>query len=172
MAVLVIAEHDGKQLKPGVTNTITGAAKLGDVTVLVVGQGMRRTPPQAAAKVAGVKKVLLCDAPHYAGSAAENIAALVRAHRARSTRTSSRRHPPPARTSCRASRRCSTCSRSRISAAVQSADTFVRPTYAGNVMATVQSSDPHQGHHRARDRVRSGGRRTRRGADREPRARA
>src|SRR6266545_4700195 len=76
MAVLVIAEHDGKQLKPGVTNTISAAAKLGDVTALVVGKEAKEAA-QAVAKVAGVKKVLVCEAPHYEGSAAENLAALV-----------------------------------------------------------------------------------------------
>ena len=77
MAVLVIAEHDGKQLKPGVANTVTGAAKMGgDVTVLVVGHQCAEAA-QAAAKVAGVKKVLHCDAPHYDGFVAENMAALI-----------------------------------------------------------------------------------------------
>ena len=76
MSVLVIAEHDGKQLKSGVTNALTAAAKLGDVTVLVAGKDGAEAA-QAAAKVAGVKKVLLCEAAHYEGSAGENIAALV-----------------------------------------------------------------------------------------------
>src|SRR6476620_6333597 len=76
MSVLVIAEHDGKQLKSGVTNARTAAAKLGDVTVLGAGKEAKDAA-QAAAKVAGVKKVLLTEAPHYEGSAGENIAALV-----------------------------------------------------------------------------------------------
>src|SRR5262245_47114971 len=77
MAVLVIAEHDGKQLKPGTANTITAATKLGgDVTVLVAGQGCTEAGG-AAAKVAGVAKVLVADAAHYAGGLAENMAALV-----------------------------------------------------------------------------------------------
>ena len=67
MTVLVIADHDGKQLKPGVANTVTGATKMGgDVTMLVVGHQCAEAA-QAAARVAGVKKVLHCDAPHYAG---------------------------------------------------------------------------------------------------------
>ncbi|MBM3373971.1 MAG: electron transfer flavoprotein subunit alpha/FixB family protein, partial [Betaproteobacteria bacterium] len=77
MAILVIAEHDGKQLKPGTTNTVTAAAKIGgDIAVLVAGSGCAEAA-QAAAKIAGVGKVLLADAAQYAGSAAENLAALV-----------------------------------------------------------------------------------------------
>ena len=77
MAVLVIADHDGKALKPGVTNTVTAATKIGgDVVALVAGKQCAEAA-QAIAKVAGVKKVLLCEAPQYEGSAAENLAALV-----------------------------------------------------------------------------------------------
>jgi len=72
MAILVIAEHDGKQLKPGTTNTITAASKIGgDLTVLIAGQGCAEAGA-AAAKVKGVAKVLVADAPHYAGALAEN----------------------------------------------------------------------------------------------------
>ena len=111
MAVLVIAEHDNQRLKPGVTNTITAAGKMGsDVTVLIAGHQCSAAA-DAAAKVDGVKRVLLCDAPHYAGGIAENLAALLDVQQV-----------------------------SDISA-VESPDTFVRPTYAGNALATVQSSD-------------------------------
>ena len=77
MEALVIAEHDNNILKPGVTNTIAAAAKMaGDVAVLVAGHDCAAAA-QAADKVDGVKKVLLADAPHYAGGLAENLAALV-----------------------------------------------------------------------------------------------
>src|SRR5687767_2937404 len=77
MAVLVIAEHDGKVLKPGVANAVTAAAKMGgDITVLVAGHQCGDAA-KAAAKLAGVKKVLVSDAPHYTGLGAENLAALV-----------------------------------------------------------------------------------------------
>jgi electron transfer flavoprotein alpha subunit len=140
MAVLVVAEHDGKLLKPGVRNTITAAAKLGDVTVLVVGKDCAGAA-EAVSKVEGVKKVLLCDAPHYEGSAAENIAALVAgigkdySHIVAPASASGKNIAP---------RIAALLDVQQISdiSAVQSADTFVRPTYAGNVMATVQSSDP------------------------------
>jgi electron transfer flavoprotein alpha subunit len=140
MAVLVVAEHDGKQLKPGVRNTITAAAKLGDVTVLVIGKDCSGAA-EAVAKVDGVKKVLLCDAPQYEGSAAENIAALVvsigkeYSHIVAPASASGKNIAP---------RIAALLDVQQISdiSAVQSADTFVRPTYAGNVMATVQSADP------------------------------
>src|SRR3990167_10724257 len=77
MAILVIADHDNNHLKPGVTNTIAAAAKMGgDITVLVAGHQCGAMA-QAAAKIAGVSKVLLCDAPHYEGFLAENLAALI-----------------------------------------------------------------------------------------------
>ena len=77
MAVLVIADHDNAHLKPGVTNAITAAARMGDeITVLVAGHQCGAMA-QAAAKIAGVKKVLHCDAPHYEGFLAENLAALI-----------------------------------------------------------------------------------------------
>jgi electron transfer flavoprotein alpha subunit len=140
MAVLVVAEHDGKQLKPGVRNTIAAAAKLGDVTVLVIGKDCAGAA-EAVAKVDGVKKVLLCDAPHYEGSAAENVAALVVGIGKEYSHIVA---PASAFGKNIAPRIAALLDVQQISdiSAVQSADTFVRPTYAGNVMATVQSSDP------------------------------
>lgn len=139
MAVLVIAEHDGKQLKSGVTNALTAAAKLGDVTVLIAGKEAAEAA-QAAAKVAGVKKVLLCEAPHYEGSAAENVAALVLTIAEQYSHILA---PASSYGKNIAPRVAATLDVQQISeiSGVQSADTFVRPTYAGNAMATVQSSD-------------------------------
>ena len=139
MAVLVIAEHDGRQLKPGVTNTVTAAAKLGPVTVLVAGKECGAAA-QAAAKVAGVTKVLLSEAPHYDGSAAENLAALIvgvaeqYSHMLASASSYGKNVMP---------RVAASLDVQQISdiSAVEGPDTFVRPTYAGNAMATVQSSD-------------------------------
>ena len=139
MAVLVIAEHDGKQLKSGVTNTLTAAAKLGDVTVLVAGKDGKEAA-DAAAKVAGVKKVLLSEAAHYEGSAAENLAALVLTIAEQYSHILA---PASAFGKNVAPRIAALLDVQQISdiSAVESADTFVRPTYAGNAMATVQSSD-------------------------------
>ncbi len=140
MAVLVIAEHDGKQLKPGTTNTITAASKLGgDVTVLVVGHQCAEAGA-AAAKVAGVAKVLVTDAPQYEGALAENVTALVLSiaknysHIVAPATGMGKNFMP------RVAAMLDVQQISDISSVV-SADTFVRPTYAGNVMATVQSSD-------------------------------
>ncbi len=140
MAVLVIAEHDGKQLKPGTTNTITAASKLGgDVTVLVVGHQCAEAGA-AAAKVAGVAKVLVTDAPQYEGALAENVTALVLSiaknysHIVAPATGMGKNFMP------RVAAMLDVQQISDISSVV-SADTFVRPTYAGNVMTTVQSSD-------------------------------
>ncbi len=140
MTVLVIAEHDGKQLKPGTTNTITAAGKLGgDVTVLVVGHQCAEAGA-AAAKVAGVARVLLTDAPQYAGALAENVTALVLSvaknysHIVAPATGMGKNFMP------RVAALLDVQQISDISSVV-SADTFVRPTYAGNVMITVQSSD-------------------------------
>ena len=140
MAVLVIAEHDGKQLKPGTTNTITAAGKLGgDVSVLVVGHQCAEAGA-AAAKVAGVAKVLITDAPHYAGALAENVTALVLSVAKNYSHivapaTGMGKNFMPRVAALLDVQQISDISR------VVSADTFVRPTYAGNVMITVQSSD-------------------------------
>src|SRR5688572_18019455 len=139
MAVLIIAEHDGTQLKPGVTNTVTAGTKLGEVTMLVVGKQCAEAA-QAAAKVEGVKRVLLTEAPHYEGSAAENVAALVvgiaeqYSHILASASSHGKNIMP---------RVAALMDLQQISdiSSVESPDTFVRPTYAGNVMTTVQSSD-------------------------------
>jgi electron transfer flavoprotein alpha subunit len=140
MAILVIAEHDGKQLKPGTTNTVTAAAKIGgDLTVLVAGSGCAEAA-QAAAKIAGVGKVLLADAAQYAGSAAENLAALVQgiagnySHILAPATGYGKNFMP---------RLAALLDVQQISdiSAVVSPDTFVRPIYAGNAMATVQSAD-------------------------------
>ena len=77
MSVLVIAEHDNSALRLSTLNTVTAAAKLGgEVHVLVAGGGCGAVAA-AAAKVAGVAKVRVADAPHYQDQLAENLAALV-----------------------------------------------------------------------------------------------
>ena len=140
MAVLVIAEHDGKQLKPGTANTITAATKLGgDVTVLVAGHQCAEAGA-AAAKVAGVAKVLVTDAPHYEGWLAENMTALVLSVAKNYTHIVAPATGVGKNFMPRVAAMLDVQQISDISGIV-SADTFVRPTYAGNVMVTVQSSD-------------------------------
>ncbi|MDP1716489.1 MAG: FAD-binding protein, partial [Burkholderiales bacterium] len=140
MSILVIAEHDNKLLKPGVTNTIAAATAMGgDITVLVAGHQCGDAA-QASAAVAGVTKVLLCDAPHYEGAGAENLAALVLSladkysHIVAPATSFGKNFMP------RVAAALDVQQISEISA-VEAPDTFVRPIYAGNVLATVQSKD-------------------------------
>jgi electron transfer flavoprotein alpha subunit len=140
MVALVIAEHDNNNLKPGVTNTIAAAAKMGgDVAVLVAGHGCAAAA-QAAAKVNGVIKVLLADAPHYAGGVAENLAALVVSIASQYTHITAPATGFGKNFMPRVAALLDVQQVSDISA-IESPDTFVRPIYAGNALATVQSSD-------------------------------
>jgi electron transfer flavoprotein alpha subunit len=140
MSVLVIAEHDGKLLKPGTTNTVTAAAKIGgDIVVLVAGHQCADAA-QAAAKIAGVSKVLLADSPLYAGGAAENLTALIQTVAAQYSHILAPATGYGKNFMPRLSALLDVQQISDISAVV-SADTFVRPIYAGNAMATVQSTD-------------------------------
>jgi electron transfer flavoprotein alpha subunit len=140
MAVLVIAEHDGKQLKPGTANAVTAAGRMGgDVTALVAGHQCGAAA-QAAAKLAGVKKVLLCEAPQYEGFLAENLAALIVPLAANFTHVVAPATGFGKNLMPRVAAQLDVQQISDISA-VESQDTFVRPIYAGNALATVQSSD-------------------------------
>ena len=140
MAILVIAEHDGKQFKPGTANTITAAGKLGgEVTVLVAGHQCAEAGA-AAAKVAGVAKVLVADAPQYEGYVAENMAVLVLSIAKNYTHIVAPATGVGKNFMPRVAAMLDVQQISDISSVV-SPDTFVRPTYAGNVMITVQSSD-------------------------------
>jgi electron transfer flavoprotein alpha subunit len=139
MAVLVIADHDNAAIRPATLNTVSAAAKLGDVTVLVAGSGCKAAA-DAATKIGGVAKVLLADNAAYGHGLAENIAPLVvklaanySAVLASSTTFGKNLMP----------RVAALLDVAQISDIVQvkDADTFVRPIYAGNAMATVQSKD-------------------------------
>src|SRR5258708_9608484 len=140
MAALVIAERDGSRLKPGTPNAVTAAMKMGgDVHVLVAGQGAKAAA-DAAAKLAGVKKVLLAEAPHYSAALGENIAALVvplaknYSHVVAAASSFGKNFMP------RVAAMLDVAEISDI-VGVESPDTFVRPIYAGNAFATVQSAD-------------------------------
>ncbi|PHV10763.1 electron transfer flavoprotein subunit alpha/FixB family protein [Chitinimonas sp. BJB300] len=140
MSILVIAEHDNTSLKPATLNTITAATKLGsDIHVLVAGHNAGAAA-QAAAKVAGVTKVLQADGAHLAHGLAENLAPVVvdlaksYSHVLAPATTSGKNVMP---------RVAALLDVAQVSDVVriESADTFVRPIYAGNVIATVQSMD-------------------------------
>ena len=139
MSALVIAEHDNQTLKPATLNAVTAAAQLGDVAVLVAGSGCGAVA-EAAAKVAGVAKVLVADAPAYAHPLAESLAPLVvglaadYSHLLAPATTNGKNLMP------RVAALLDVAMLSDISA-VENETTFVRPIYAGNAMATVESSD-------------------------------
>jgi len=140
MAILVIAEHDNQSLKAATKNAVTAAAKIGgEIHVLVAGSGCANAAAEAA-KLAGVAKVKVADAAHYADQTAENVAALVVANAAGYSHIVA-----PATTNGKnfAPRVAALLDVAQISdiVGVESADTFVRPIYAGNALATVQSAD-------------------------------
>ena len=141
MTILVIAEHDHAALKAATLNAVACAAKIGgDIHVLVAGSGCA-TAAQAASQLAGVAKVKLADAAHYADQTAENLAALIHANAGGYTHILA-----PATTFGKnlLPRVAALLDVAQISdiVAVESPDTFVRPIYAGNALATVKSADP------------------------------
>ena len=140
MSILVIAEHDNAELKGATLNTIAAAKAIGgDIHVLVAGAGCGAVG-EAAAKVDGVNKVLVADNAAYEHQLAENVAKLVAdlgkdyGHILAPATTTGKNMLP------RAAALLDVQPISDI-IAVESADTFKRPIYAGNVIATVQSSD-------------------------------
>jgi electron transfer flavoprotein alpha subunit len=140
MAVLVITDHDNAHLKPGVTNAVTAAARMGGAVTMLVAGHQCGAMAQAAAKIAGVAKVLLCDAPQYEGLLAENLAALIVPLAAGYTHLVAPATGFGKNLMPRVAALLDVQQISDISA-VESPDTFVRPIYAGNVLATVQSGD-------------------------------
>ncbi|HJV07011.1 MAG TPA: FAD-binding protein [Chromobacteriaceae bacterium] len=141
MALLVIAEHDHRSLKAATRNAVAAAARIGgEIHVLVAGANCGAVAEQAAS-LAHVAKVRVVDAPHYADQTAENLAALIVASADGYSHilvaaTSTGKNTLP-----RVAALLDVAQLSDI-VAVASADTFVRPVYAGNVLATVQSIDP------------------------------
>jgi electron transfer flavoprotein alpha subunit len=139
MPVLVLAEHDNKTVKKATANAVTAAQKLGEVHILVAGHQAAEAA-KAAAQIAGVKKVLHADAPHLADFLAENVSAVVVSlakgySHVLAPATSNGKNIMP-----RVAALLDVQQISDISA-VESADTFVRPIYAGNALATVKSKD-------------------------------
>ena len=139
MSVLVLVEHDGSTIKDTTLATVTAAAKLGDVHALVAGNGIDGVA-QAAAKIAGVAKVLLADAGHLSHDLAENVAPL-----AAKLMPNYDAFVAPASTFGKniAPRVAALLDVMQVSdiISVESADTFTRPIYAGNAIATVKSND-------------------------------
>ncbi len=140
MSILVVAEHDNAELKPATLSTVAAAAAIGgDIDVLVAGSGCGAVA-EAAAKMAGVGKVLLADNAAYEHQMAENLGALVAevgknyGHILAAATTTGKNFMP------RTAALLDTQQISDISG-VEGPDTFKRPIYAGNAIATVKSSD-------------------------------
>lgn len=140
MAALVIAEHDNASLKGSTHHTITAAAQCGgDVHVLVAGSNAAAAAAQAA-QIAGVSKVLLADAAHFADGLAENVAEQVLAVAAAYSHILAPATAYGKNILPRVAAKLDVAQISEITK-VDSPDTFERPIYAGNAIATVQSSD-------------------------------
>ena len=140
MAILVVAAHDGKTVRANVANAVTAAGQMGsDVTVLVAGSGADEAAKSAAA-IQGVAKVLQADDAAYANWLAEDIAPLVvklapnYSHVVMAADSVGKNIAP---------RVAALLDVAQVSEAIQvvSPDTFVRPIYAGNALATVKSAD-------------------------------
>ena len=140
MTILLIAEHDNAGLKSATGNALSAAQKIGgDIVILVAGHQCQGAA-EAAAKLDGVSKVLIADAAHYAHGLGENLASLIvglassYTHLVAPATTSGKNVMP---------RVAALLDVAQISdvIAVESPDTFVRPIYAGNALATVQSKD-------------------------------
>ncbi len=140
MAALVLAEHEGASVRAATLNTVTAAARAGgEVHVLIVGHNVGDAAQQAA-KIGGVTKVLVADAAQFADGLAEAVAAQVLAvangySHVFAAATSYGKNILP-----RVAAKLDVAQISDISS-VESADTFTRPIYAGNAIATVQSTD-------------------------------
>jgi len=140
MAALVLAEHEGASVRAATLNTVSAAAKAGgEVHVLIVGHNVGDAAQQAA-KIGGVTKVLVADAAQFADGLAEAVAAQVLAvangySHVFAAATSYGKNILP-----RVAAKLDVAQISDISS-VESADTFTRPIYAGNAIATVQSID-------------------------------
>ncbi|WJM95634.1 FAD-binding protein [Pseudomonas defluvii] len=143
MTILVIAEHENGAVAPATLNTVAAAAKIGgDIHVLVAGQGVGAVT-QAAANIAGVSKVLVADNAAYAHQLPENVAPLVAQLIQEQGKAYSHVLAPATSNGKNILPRVAALlDVDQISEiiSVESADTFKRPIYAGNAIATVQSS--------------------------------
>lgn len=140
MSILIIAEHDNAQLKAATLNVVTAATKIGgEIHLLVAGAGAASVAQQAA-KISGVTKVLLAESPDLANGLAENIAEQVLALAPGYSHILFAATAAGKNVSPRVAARLDVAQVSEIQA-VLSADTFERAIYAGNAVATVQSTD-------------------------------
>jgi electron transfer flavoprotein alpha subunit len=140
MAILIVADHDNAGLRPATLNTLTAAGELeGPIDILVAGSDCAGAA-EAAAKLPGVAKVRIADAPEFGHELAENLAPLIAKLAADYTHVLAPATTFGKNVMPRAAALLDVQQISDISA-IESADTFVRPIYAGNAMATVKSLD-------------------------------
>ncbi|MFY9720896.1 MAG: FAD-binding protein [Azonexus sp.] len=140
MTILVIAEHDHASLKAATLNTVGAARKLGgDIHVLVAGSNCAAAA-QAAATLQGVAKVKVADAAHYQNQTAENFSALVIANAAGYSHILAPATTFGKNLMPRVAALLDVAQISEITG-IEGPDTFVRPIYAGNALATVKSAD-------------------------------
>jgi electron transfer flavoprotein alpha subunit len=140
MVALVIAEHDNGSLKGATHHTVTAAARCGgDVHILVAGSNCGAAA-EAAAQIAGVAKVLVADAPHFADGLAENVAEQALAIAGNYSHILAPATAFGKNILPRVAAKLDVAQISEITK-VDAPDTFERPIYAGNAIATVQSSD-------------------------------
>ena len=140
MSILIVADHDNQNLKSATLNVISAATQLGDELHLLVAGSNCNAVAEAAAAVAGINKVLLCDDPAYQHPLPENVSELVLSvasnysHILTAATTDGKNFLP------RVAAKLDVAQISDV-ISIESSDTFVRPIYAGNALATVQSSD-------------------------------
>jgi len=140
MVALVIAEHDNGSLKGATHHTVTAATQCGgEVHILVAGSGCGAAA-EAAAQIAGVSKVLVADAPHFADGLAENVAEQILAIAGSYSHILAPATAYGKNILPRVAAKLDVAQISEITK-VDSPDTFERPIYAGNAIATVQSGD-------------------------------
>ena len=140
MTILVIAEHDHQQLKAATLNTVAAAQKIGgDIHLLVAGSNCQAAA-QEAATLNGVSLVKVADAAHYQSQTAENLTALIIANAAGYSHILAPATTFGKNLMPRVAALLDVAQISEITG-VESADTFVRPIYAGNALATVKSAD-------------------------------
>jgi electron transfer flavoprotein alpha subunit len=139
MSILLVAEHDNSELKAATLNAVTAVSELGEVMVLIAGHNCSGVADQAA-NVSGVSKVIVADDVAFANGLAENVSSLLvdlapgYSHLVAPATTSGKNIMP------RVAALLDVPQISEITEVVD-ADTFVRPIYAGNAMATVKSTD-------------------------------
>ena len=140
MSILVIGEHDNDEIKPSTLNTVTAAQQLGEEIDLLIAGANCGTAAEHAARLTGIKRVLKVDEPSLGDSLAENLAPLIAQIASKYTHALVPASTYGKNIMPRAAALLDVQQISDISG-IESEDTFIRPIYAGNALATVRSKD-------------------------------